>query len=227
MTYIKPEHLKLISEIYPKCTSQLDQEIFALIENDFKRGGYFVEFGATNGIELSNTHVLEKEFGWTGILCEPAKIFHAQLQKNRNCNIEFDCVWGKSGEVLSFHESDMAFLSTVSSLAAMTDANKNNRLAGKRYDIKTISLEDLLMKYLAPKKIDYLSVDTEGSEYEILSNFNFDAYDIRVITCEHNYMPERENIYKLLTSKGFFRVQTEKSRWDDWYTKRPPILLYL
>ena len=106
----------------------------------------------------------------------------------------------------------------------ISDVN-NTKL--KEYDVQTISLEDLLIKYSAPKKIDYLSIDTEGSEYEILSNFNFDAYDIRAITCEHNYMPEREQIYKLLTSKGYFRVDTDKSKWDDWYTKAKPVLLYV
>lgn len=227
MSYIKPKHQELLSSIAYKCKSQLGQEIFALIENDFKRDGYFIEFGATDGLELSNTHLLEKEFGWTGILAEPAKIWHEELQKNRSCNIETQCVWSKSGEVLSFHESDTAVLSTVNSLRTIADGNKDYRLEGKQYDVQTISLEDLLKKYSAPKRIDYLSIDTEGSEYEILSNFNFDAYDIRVITCEHNYMPERDEIYKLLTSKGFFRVETNKSQWDDWYTKSKPILLYV
>ena len=227
MSYIKPKHQELLSSIAYKCKSQLGQEIFALIENDFKRDGYFIEFGATDGLELSNTHLLEKEFGWTGILAEPAKIWHEELQKNRSCNIDTQCVWSKSGEVLSFHESDTAVLSTVNSLRTIADGNKDYRLEGKQYDVQTISLEDLLKKYSAPKRIDYLSIDTEGSEYEILSNFNFDAYDIRVITCEHNYMPERDEIYKLLTSKGFFRVKTNKSQWDDWYTKSKPILLYV
>lgn len=52
--------------------SQASQDVFALVANGFKRGGYFVEFGATNGKSISNTYVLEKEFGWTGIVAEPA-----------------------------------------------------------------------------------------------------------------------------------------------------------
>lgn len=227
MSFVKPKHQELLSSIAPKCKSQLGQEIFALIQNDFKRNGYFIEFGATNGLELSNTHLLEKEFGWTGILAEPAKTWHEDLYKNRSCNIETQCVWSKSGETIYFHESDEAVLSTVNSLRTMADGNKDYRLAGKQYDVQTISLEDMLKKYSAPKRIDYLSIDTEGSEFEILSNFNFDAYDIRAITCEHNYMPEREQIYKLLTSKGYFRVDIKQSKWDDWYTKSKPILLYI
>ncbi len=227
MSFIKQQHLELFKSSLQKRKSQLGQEIFALIQNDFKRDGYFVEFGATNGVELSNTHLLEKEFGWTGILAEPGLVWHKELHENRVCNIETQCVWSKSGETLSFHESDLAVFSTVDSLRAMSDGNMSYRLPGKQYDVQTISLEDLLKKYSAPKKIDYLSIDTEGSEYEILANFNFDAYDIRAITCEHNYMPAREQIYKLLTSKGYFRVDTDQSKWDDWYTKVKPVLLYV
>jgi len=226
MSFLKPKHQELLASIAPKCKSQLGQEIFTLIQNDFRRDGYFIEFGATDGLELSNTHLLEKEFGWSGILAEPGKIWHQELYKNRNCHIDTQCVWNKSGELILFHESDETTLSTIHSFLA-SDHHKESRQHGKKYNVSTITLNDLLKKYSAPQRIEYLSIDTEGSEYEILSSFNFDAYDIRTITCEHNFTPEREKIYKLLTSKGFFRVQTNKSQWDDWYTKSKPILLYV
>ena len=63
----------------------------------------------------------------------------------------------------------------------------------------------MLIKYNAPKFIDYLSIDTEGSEYEILKNFDFKSYKFRVITCEHNYNENREKIYELLTENGYER----------------------
>ena len=75
-----------------QCHSQLKQDLFVLLETGFKRGGYFVEFGATNGIDLSNTYLLEREFGWTGILAEPATAWHEALQRNRNAIIDTDCV---------------------------------------------------------------------------------------------------------------------------------------
>lgn len=216
-----------IEKIYSECTSQLDQEIFALVENDFTENGYFVEFGATNGVELSNTYLLEKKFRWDGILAEPGKIWHEQLTKNRNCNIDFHCIYKKSGEKITFHESDMAFLSTIKDFAEMDDANKKNRIAGKQYEVETLSLTDLLIKHSAPKVINYLSIDTEGSEYEILLNFDFEKFNVRTITVEHNYMPSRKKIYDLLKAKGFYRVCIEKSRWDDWYTKNKPMTLFV
>ena len=52
------------------------QHLFDLSELEFKRNGFFVEFGAANGIDLSNTYLLETEFSWTGILAEPATYGH-------------------------------------------------------------------------------------------------------------------------------------------------------
>ena len=65
---------------------------------------FFVEFGATNGINGSNTYLLEDRFNWRGILAEPAKIFHNELIKNRKCLIETNLVWKNSKSRLLFHE---------------------------------------------------------------------------------------------------------------------------
>ena len=57
------------------------EDLFVLSELGFKTNGFFVEFGAANGIFLSNTWVLEKEFGWRGIIAEPARAWHKDLEK--------------------------------------------------------------------------------------------------------------------------------------------------
>ena len=63
--------------------SELKQDIFVLNELNFKKNGYFVEFGGANGKFLSNTYLMEKEFNWSGILVEPSKIFHEEIFNNR------------------------------------------------------------------------------------------------------------------------------------------------
>ena len=70
--------------------AQIGQDIFVLFSLSWKRNGYFVEFGATNGVDLSNTYLLEKNFNWNGILAEPAKVWHKDLVSNRNVSVDFD-----------------------------------------------------------------------------------------------------------------------------------------
>jgi len=211
-------HLSQLLRSLPGSRSQLRQDLFVLSELDFKRNGFFVEFGATNGVDLSNTYLLEKEFGWKGILAEPAKRWHSELKSNRNNSIETDCVWRESNSVLTFNEVDKAELSTIDEYSS-SDLHRENRKDGRTYDVKTISLEDLLDKHHAPRKIDYLSIDTEGSEYEILSSFNFDRYQFKIITCEHNFTSAREEIFSLLAKNNYVRKYESLSHFDDWYVR--------
>ncbi len=80
---------------------------------NFKRDGFFVEFGATNGVDLSNTYLLEKEYEWEGILAEPAKLWQAELMANRKAKIETKCVWKSTGSSLVFNEAKFPELSTI------------------------------------------------------------------------------------------------------------------
>ncbi|RWC25137.1 MULTISPECIES: FkbM family methyltransferase [unclassified Mesorhizobium] len=198
--------------------SQLRQDLFVLSETGFKENGYFVEFGATNGVNLSNSYLLEKCFGWSGILAEPAKVWHDSLRRRRGVHVETRCVWSESGSILKFNEVENAELSTVHAFSD-SDTRRRERNTGRVYDVETISLNDLLKKFNAPKVIDYLSIDTEGSEFSILKNFDFNSYRFNVITCEHNYTPAREEIYRLLSGNGYVRKFEQLSKFDDWYIK--------
>jgi FkbM family methyltransferase len=212
------KHSSLLLRYLRKSKSQLRQDLFVLSTLDFKREGFFVEFGATNGVDLSNTWLLEKEFSWTGILAEPARSWLQDLKRNRDCNIETDCVWSASNSVLSFNEIENKEFSTINSFNS-ADRHAKKRKHGISYDVHTISLLDLLDKYHAPKTIDYMSIDTEGSEYDILRGFDFKKYEFRVITCEHNFTPARHSIFSLLTENGYVRTLEKLSKFDDWYIK--------
>ena len=128
-------------------------------------------------------------------------------------------MWKDSGSILSFNEVNIAVLSTIN-LLSDSDLHSETRKNGKTYDVETIALNDLLSKYDAPKIIDYLSIDTEGSEFEILNGFDFSKHSFRVITCEHNFTPMRKKIFDLLTKNGYERCYEEFSQFDDWYVKK-------
>jgi len=197
--------------------AQLKQDLFVLLATGFKRGGYFVEFGATNGVDLSNTYLLEKSYDWSGVLAEPAKVWQKPLKENRNCSLEFDCVWKKSGQTLAFKSAAQGEFSTIEKYSD-SDEHAEDRESGEVYDVTTISLADMLIKHNAPEVIDYLSIDTEGSELDILSALDFSIYKIAIIYVEHNYNAEkRSGIYALLSEQGYKRRYSNFSKWDDWY----------
>lgn len=64
--------------------SQLSQDLFVLSVLDFKKDGYFVEFGAYDGLSGSNSYALEM-IGWSGVLAEPSLEFK-NIQKIENVN---------------------------------------------------------------------------------------------------------------------------------------------
>jgi hypothetical protein len=211
-----------IEELAALSESQLTQDIVVQCILGFKQNGYFVEFGATNGVIYSNTLLLEKHFGWNGILSEPAKAWQPDLANNRNCIIENRCVWSESNKTLQFYEDKAPFISTLEQFIN-NDSLASHRKEAEIYEVNTISLNDLLDSHNAPTDIDYISIDTKGGEIDIISTFDFEKYNVSIFTINHNFIPKRTNIYDLMLSKGYVRVANKVSFIDDWYVK--PALL--
>lgn len=198
--------------------SQLGQDLWVLEKLNWKRSGYFVEFGATDGVLLSNTWLLEKLFDWNGICAEPNPKFFEKLKNNRSCTTSDECIYTQTGEEVEFIFADVygGIKGT-----GIDDKHFDKRLAyeknGHTKILKTISLNDILEKHNAPLTIDYLSIDTEGSEFDILQSFDWAKYQIRCISVEHNFTEMREKIRSLLKDQGYHECIEKK--FDDWYFK--------
>src|SRR6185295_10787891 len=184
-----------------------------------KKDGTFVEFGAYDGVNLSNTYFYEKELGWKGICVEPMPEPFEKLQKNRSCFCVQGCVSPKAGTVdfLKIVQTDEKQTSYTSMLSGIVSAYDPRHLARIKHELKLwakkhqnmkyeiiqvpcYTLGDLLDKYNM-KHIDYLSIDTEGGEYEILKSINFKKYTIDFITVEDNYKSSK--LQKFLKKKGY------------------------
>lgn len=202
-----PKSLPFIRE----ARSQIGQDLFALVASDFKRNGFFVEIGATNGIELSNTWVLERSLDWSGILVEPAKMWGKELRANREAAIDDRAVWTQSGISLQFLEASV--LSTLSEFSERGDHQRS----GTSYEVTTVTPKDLLVQHGAPNSIDFLSVDVEGAELHVLRSFPFDEYSVGSVCVEHNFTGDREKIDQLLAGKGFKKVLARYSTIDSWF----------
>ena len=206
--------------------SQLYQDVFASFVVGDKFDKTFFEFGASNGIDLSNSYMLETSLNWKGALSEPSPQWHDELKKNRpNTKIITDCIWSQSGKKLDFFVSDVGVLSSINdfkhsdknSMPGNTKARISN---GKIISVKTISLNDVIKKKLEFKTPSYISIDTEGSEYEILKVFDFKKFRPIVFTIEHNFTDLQIKIDKLMEVNDYVRVFRQITVFDAWYISR-------
>jgi FkbM family methyltransferase len=214
------DDLRFLSYAFAKrahSRSQILQDLWVCFELEEKRNGFFVEFGATDGKTNSNTWLLESDLSWDGILAEPNPLWHPRLTANRKVAIEHKCVSSASNERVTFLTTN-EFDPEVSGIAEFADGDRfaEVRQSGKTMEVETISLDDLLTKYKAPAEIDYLSIDTEGSELSILSAFDFGRHHFKVITVEQNEKTE-PGLRKLLEGHGYVKVFPQFSQWDGWY----------
>jgi len=200
--------------------SQIGQDRWVQSTLNDKRDGFFIELGATDGVSLSNTFFFEKERGWNGICIEPNPAYHLELVKNRKSRICLHCVSDKDNNEIEFSVCGPAS-GAVSTAGPFTNSDQIIK-------VKTKTMKTILEDYNAPKIIDYLSLDVEGHEYEVLKNFPFDEYKIRCLTVEHNEPhvgPEmRLRLRALLETNGyrFVKGNDDVQGWghgpiDDFY----------
>lgn len=197
--------------------SQLHQDLFVSYFYQDLGPGFFVEFGALDGVQFSNTLLLEKSLKWNGILVEPIPKLYKKIKNNRSCYIDNSCIFSESDKEIDFFETEFSAVSTISKYAYegdWADFRKNEKY--KIYKVKTLTLKDLLKKYNAPVIVDYLSIDAEGSEYDILKAFDFST-TFNIITCEHNNSPNKEKINNLLLDYGYEQVFKDFTIYESWY----------
>lgn len=193
--------------------SQFGQDVH-LIEKIYnrKRNGYFIEVGAYDGLAMSNTHLLENEYNWNGICVECNPNWFAKLVKNRpNCiNIDY-AVYNEDNKVVEFIDDD------TGGCSGFVETNSHSHILHKNIiTVKTQTLTTILDNASAPNFIEFLSIDTEGSEYEILRCHDFDKYLFGYICVEHNHIEKnRKQIRCLLESKGY--VFYRENNVDDDY----------
>ena len=189
--------------------SQLFQDLFVFYYSGFKKNGFFVEIGVGNGKDISNTIFLEREKNWKGLLCEADSRMIKEIKINRKCKLIGLPVTNVCKKKIKFFENlKDPYQSSSSNLKTNFMAKYTN----------SICINHLLKKNYAPKNIDYMSIDTEGSEYDIIKSINFNKWKVKIITTEHNFNnKKRKKIYEFLTKNNYKRLYSNISYMDDWY----------
>ncbi len=179
-----------------------DKIIYDHFFKRFSGHKYFVDIGAYDGVQGSNSYFFEKWLNWNGVLIEPSRKQFKELQKNRYNK----CI----NTAISNKVELVEFVDVVNGLTQMSGLNKssfenNYKLINSDiysdteiYEIKTSTFNELIKH----RDIDYLSIDVEGGELSLLESLDFDFYNIKVISIENN-QPNEISYSELMKQNGF------------------------
>ena len=143
------------------------------------KNGFYIECGANDGVNQSNTWFFERTLQWKGLLIEPIQSVFTKLKQNRNkknyfCNTALRSFKYKKKYLdLFFFKNDT--LITRSGL----DEKKRFKVR-----VKCTNLDNILQKIKAPCVIDFFSLDVEGDEFHVLGGINFKKYKFKFFLIE-------------------------------------------
>jgi FkbM family methyltransferase len=174
------------------------------------KDGFYVDVGAHDGVSLNNTLYFEKNNNWNGINIEPIKGVFDMLVKNRHGSTNINCaICNRDGEA-DFYLNE-GYTEMLSGIIENYDARHLERLMNENTEksattqivkVNTKRLETIFDEH-AVSHINYLSIDVEGAEFEVIKSINFDKVFIDVIGFENNYSEVSVPIIQYLEYKGF------------------------
>lgn len=192
-----------------KTYSQVSQDLWVLETLKYKNNGYFLDVGAYDGIEFSNSYLLESEYNWSGTLVEANPSNFYKMIKNRPNTNNVMCAITDEAGYMTINDNGMSSQLTKNSLQK----------------IETKTFEQLFQLYNIPNSIDYMSLDIEGYESLALTKFPFHTHTCKTMTVEHNlYLNGNSNkisTYKILTKNNYVLIKENVSHnnnpFEDWY----------
>jgi FkbM family methyltransferase len=176
-----------------------DKEDLIVLKKIKKKKGFFVDVGCFHPTRINNTYLLYK-LGWRGINIDmndfSIKLFNIVRPEDSN----FNCAVSKKKGKISYYTTKKLFISATL---------KKNNLYNKVIKTHSRTLNDIISssKYKS-KKIDFLSIDCEGYDLEVLKTLNFKKYSPKIICIEipkknQNFELKKNNTYKYIVSKKY------------------------
>lgn len=196
--------------------AQLLQDLVALyVLGD--RKGFFVEVGAGDAVRLSNTYYFEKQKQWDGLLIEPNPQYYQALRELRSVRLDTRAAFSRSGERRDF--LDVQTDRALSTLVGYEDGDRHER-DGDICRVETVTLNDAFEQHGVPDDIQFMSIDTEGSELEVLAGLDLNRYTIGFLAIEHNFdKARRDAIIDHVRPFGYEPILLGISQWESWFVK--------
>jgi FkbM family methyltransferase len=195
---LKSRFLRTIGASY----SQRGEDLIISKALGNKRKGFYVDVGAFDPFILSNTLKFYKR-GWGGINIEPQRERYASFVKNRQRDINLNIGIGKKEGVMDFFEMVQPVLSTFSKSEAKENQKLGYKLKGVS-KIKVCHLSRVLSSHVGKKKIDFMTIDAEGFDLNVLESNDWKRFRPTLICVESNKNPQAQE--EFLNKKGYTRI---------------------
>lgn len=174
--------------------------------------GIFVDVGAHDGKTYNNTLFFEETYKWSGINIEPIPSVFKNLQNNRPNCINLNCAISNSDNVTKDFMINTGHTEMLSGLIETYDKRHLLRINNEALEhncntsivkVVTRTLESIFLENNM-SNINFLSIDTEGSEFDVIKSINFNKVFIDVICFENNYADVSKPIIEFLERKGYY-----------------------
>jgi FkbM family methyltransferase len=168
---------------------------------DGKKDGFYIDIGACDP-DLYSVTKMFYEMGWNGINIEPQSTFYKKLVEARPRDINIQTALGDSnGKVKLRIYKDAEGLSTIDD-TRKKEIRSTNKFIDEEVDV--ITLRDLLDRHITKNiHIDFIKIDVEGFEYEVLNGFNWDKYRPKLICIESNHKNKSKDWSNILIKAGY------------------------
>ena len=182
--------------------NQQDLNVISFFNN--KKDLYFLDICGYYGNWFTNTGLLELNYNWKGICSQIFPRIFEKIKKYRTINCYNYYMFNKTGLCLKFDKYNL--LSERSKTGIIKNIWKHNN---QQIIVPTITLQDFLDKYNAPKIIHYFSLDNERSELKVLKSVDFSKYTFLYISIETN----NTEIKKLLSNNGYLLYKEDHNNY--------------
>jgi FkbM family methyltransferase len=201
----------LKSPVPPRFTSQFGEDLVLYEFFKNRSPGFYIEAGAYDGVSLSNTYLLES-LGWKGLLVEPHPGMAERCRKMRPGSIIAEKALGPAdavGTVEFYCADDPGGGAPLSFIMASQD--HLNRCAIEQCQMTKVKVEitslDRLLDELT-ETVDFMSLDVEGMELDVLKGFNLSKYQPSLILVEQNWSDSDRAVSEHLARHGYFEACT-------------------
>ena len=170
---------------HQKTWSQEGEDVILSSSFGKKNDGFYVDVGAHHPFRFSNTYKFYRK-GWKGINLDAMPGSMELFNKYRNRDINLEIPVSLESKVLNYHVfNEPALNGFDASLAKQRNEAQNQYRIIKKIPLQTQRLSDILDEYLPPgQEIDFLSVDVEGLDFEVIKSNNWDKYRPKLVLIE-------------------------------------------